>query len=464
MAQTDVTQKIDTVRDHAIVIGTATAPITINQGAGVDEIVEALRKAGILQRLTTRLPEEQLRQLLGIIGRLTFQGSTQELSRIYHKSLPLTAHVLNRDDVPSLLITDLCDQPNIREWPPLFEFVERLRLAKGLQPALSSEFQQWVDSSATLVVPPVPAAEIERLRKEVRIEKTQIDSEAFSWLQIYLEPDWLNRTQERKQPLFTVELVLWSKQTPPNGLVLQSEQVLQEGGEAKRGWMLDEMPSLLDKVFANPEYVHKIPDVRQLVIEIVAPSDVLLYAFERWKRNNTAKTYGMYHPLVLRLRDRLTIPNPSDQEFADRYWRQKWNTFKLNVSHCGCEELEWRGEEELNDVFELQDDTDLACLGFAFPLLPGNHNVFDILRDAGIPIAIWLRGNDLGLVEQASLPELVKKLIQGESLSNLFRAVQKVRRSNEAQKNEKYIGNAMALLWDDPDHKPPKYQEQGVFV
>ncbi len=324
--------------------------------------------AGRLSWMTTRLPEAQFRQLLDIVARVTLAAADDGFFRVYRATLPPTAHLLN-STVPLELITDLCGQPRIKAWPPLIEFIERLVLAEGIKDALAVELQSWVDASAALVTPPIPAGEIKRVRQELQAEKVKLaGSIALSWLQVYLEPDWLNRTQERKQPLFLVELVLWSPRTD-GALVLQSEQVQQGTDEARRLWTLDDLPSLLDQVFARRETISLIPDIQKLVIEVVAPSDVLLYGFERWKRNNSMITYGAVHPLVVRLRDRLAIPNPADQKLADEFWHQKWNAFRNSVSCHRCDELEWRAQEDL-DVFELQDDTDLACLGVSSPLLP----------------------------------------------------------------------------------------------
>ena len=459
---TAVTQTIRTVESGATVIGYVGGSVTINKGATVDEIIEALGKTGLLSRVTTRLPEAQFRQLLDIVAQVTLADADDGFFRVYRAALPATARLVNTA-LPALLLTDLCEQPLIKAWPPLIEFIERLVLAAGIQAALASELQAWVDANAGLATPPTPAGEIERLRRAVRAEAEQAaGADATAWLQVYLEPDWLNRTQERKQPLFQVELVLWSPLT--NGaLVLQSEPVQQETGEAKRLWTLDELPGLLDQAFANRETVSLIPDMLQLIIEVVAPSDVLLYGFERWKRNGTANTYGAFHPLVVRLRDRLAIPNPADQKLADDFWHLKWNTFRSSVCHEKCEKLAWQAPEEL-DVFELQDDTDLACLGLSSPLALDRREVFDVLRDAGIPIALWLRGRDLMPIEPADLPERIKTLIQGKPLSDLYKKLQEVRRSKAARMDEKHIGNALTLLWDDPNRPPLKYEEQGVFV
>ncbi|MCB1968574.1 hypothetical protein [Accumulibacter sp.] len=439
------------------------ANVTINQGASVNEIVDALRMAGILSRLTTRIPEAQFRQLLDIVARVTLPDAGEHLYRVCRVTLPSTAHLVNAE-IPSLLLADMCEQSSSKAWPPLFECIERFALVTGIEPALASEFQHWVDVSASLATPPSTAGEIENLRREIRAEALRsADADALSWLQVYLEPDWLNRTQQRKQALFRVELVLWSPRT--NGpLVLQSEPADGETGEAKVLWTLDEIPSLLDQVFLRRETIALIPDIiTGLVIEIVAPSDFLVYGFEHWKRKNTTDTYGSYHPLVVRLRDRLAIPDPADQKRADDYWHFKWNTFRNGVCRLDFAAVQWRPPEDL-DTFELQDNPDLVCLGLSSPLLPGQREVFDTLRDAGIPIAIWLRGNDLGAEAPADWPQRIAASIRGASLSELREAVKKTRRLKVARKNRSYFSNALTLLWDDPDRPPLKYEAQGVFV
>lgn len=419
---------------------------------------QAGESAHVLSRLTTRIALEPFRKLVDILGRIP-ENTAEQFVRFYHISLPPTAHVLN-NPVPSSLLTDLCDQPILKPWPPIFEFVERLRLADGIEPAISTELQEWVNANAEHVTPAVSVYAIELLRREVLANRESAGSQLASWLQVYLEPDWLNRTQDRKIPLFRVELVLSSPLT--NGpLVLNSGQASEEASQL---WTLDELPSLLDKAFANPEYLAKIPDITELVIEVVAPANVLLHGFDRWRRNgDTKKTYAMVHPMVVRLRDRLTIPYPADQMLADKHWRIKWKTFRDEVCRNLCEDIDWRTLQEL-DIFDLQDNQTMVALGCASPLLPDNHEVFDVIRDAGIPIAIWLRGLDLASIDQVDPKSLIRGVVHGKPLSNLYSVVREVRRSKPVRSDEKHFGNAITLLWDDPDRPPLKYEKQGIFV
>ena len=415
-------------------------------------------------RLTTRVPEEQLRQLLDIIERLRLTDANDGFFRIYRATLAATTRPLDSNK-PSVLVADLCELSPIngKAWPPLIEFIERLALAEGIEAPLALELQRWVDASAALVSPATAAGEIKRIRQELQAEKLRLAGpDTLSLLQVYLEPDCLNRTEQRRQPLFMVELVLWSPLTG-DALVLESDQVNPSMGGAKRLWTLDDLPSLLDRVLARRETVSLIPEIRRLVIEVVAPSKVLLYGFEGWRHKNSKTTYGIDFPLVVRLQDRLVIPDLEDQKRADEFWRRKWNIFRNRVCRRRCEELMWQKEEDL-DVLGLQDEDDLACLGLSSPLLPEKREFFDVLRDAGIPIAIWLRGSDLGPAAPTDWPQRVLKLIQGEPLSDLRHAVQRVRREKEVRTDEKHFGNSLTLLWDEPDRQPPKYGERGVFV
>src|SRR5215510_4128940 len=92
--------------------------VTINESASVDEIVEALRTAGKLSRLATRLPEEQFCQLLDIVARVTIPDAGKRLHRVCRATLSATAHLVSAE-IPSLLLADMCEQPWSKAWPPV---------------------------------------------------------------------------------------------------------------------------------------------------------------------------------------------------------------------------------------------------------------------------------------------------------------------------------------------------------
>ena len=118
-----------------------------------------------------------------------------------------------------------------------------------------------------------------------------------------------------------------------------------------------------------------IPSTLHLIIEIVAPAEVLLYGFDRWRhRDNTVRTYGTEFPLVVRMWDRLVIPDSTDQKRADSRWHEKWTLFRNSIRAKGSEGLAWRAEHEL-DIYALRDKA-LACLALSSMVLPGRPEVF----------------------------------------------------------------------------------------
>jgi hypothetical protein len=433
--------------------------ITIDPNASVDQVIEAARTGGLLARLTTQLPEERFHQLLTIMSQVTLRDAGEHLYRVCRASLPPTASIKNTNIAP-ILLADMAEQRWVNAWPPLLECVERFSRVNGVAEAQSTQLQAWVDDAARALRTPVPAAEVVRLRKSLQAETSNDAGSQFSWLQVYLEPDWLNRTQDRKQPLFRVELVLWSPATK-GGHVL-STATADQANPVSPLWALDDLPALLDTVFADRENVALIPNMTRVVIEVVAPSEVLLYAFERWKRNKSARTYGIEHPIVVRLADRLAIPDAADQARADAYWREKWTAFRACAHDQACTLLAWRCADDL-DAIDLQDDADLFGVAVASPLLADRRDVFEILRDAGVPIALCVRGTDPQTVLPADWVEQLTALIQDTPMANLHEGVQQIRRLKHVRTDTTHFGNALMLLWDDPERPPLKYQQQGAY-
>lgn len=451
------------LKDNVIVTGDGNT-ITIQAGATATEVVAALRQGGLLPRVTTQLPEAAFVQLLGLVETITLPD-VDSWFHCYRACLPVGANLMN-SNVPALLLTDLCLHPLTKRWPPLLEFVERLALAdavKGVAPLLRA----WVDANADQVMPPVPVVEIERLRTEVRAEQQRSAIDDLSYLQIYLEPDLFNRTQQRKQPLFKVELVLWSAKTG-DPLVLQVAEATGQGAGQSGLWRLDDLPLLLDRAFANRDYIALIPNIKRLLLEVVAPADLLCYGFERWQRNQKAEiTYGIQHPLVVRLLDRLTIPNPADQALANAFWEEKWRVFDKKIGHNGFDTLPWLAKADLDNclltMLDLQNQEEAVCVGMAVALVGDKRDVFDMLRDAGIPVALWLRGERPDHATLSDLKDKIAPLLTDKKLADLRKAVHDVRRSKAAMLDAAFIGNALTLLWDDFTRPPYKYAEQGVF-
>jgi hypothetical protein len=268
----------------------------------------------------------------------------------------------------------------------------------------------------------------------------------------------VSRTQRLKQRFFRVELTLCTPRT--NGTMrIESGHGVESEGQL---WTLEELPELLNRTFARDEYVELIPDLDRFVLEIVASADVLSYGFERWQKKKSM-TYGAFCPVVVRLRDRLAIPDAADQKLADQCWKRRWSLFRNQAAAEYCSKLTWRARDDLR-VGDLLNAKELACLGLTSPLPSDERDTFEVLRDTGIPIAIWLREKDADSPCPANWHKSMLKLIKKRRLAELRQAVQEVRRSRDTEADETHFGNSLTLMWDDPDRPALKYSEEGVLV
>jgi hypothetical protein len=147
------------------------------------------------------VPEAQIEALLNIVANIP-AGVAAALRKACSDSLVPPAQLTILDDAPSL-IDDMVQRPITRQWPPLFECVERFTHAAGLAADSAQALREWIDSCANVMTPPVSPKIIDRMRRDVTYEMNASDqADNFSWLQVYLEPDSSNRTLERKLKLF----------------------------------------------------------------------------------------------------------------------------------------------------------------------------------------------------------------------------------------------------------------------
>lgn len=426
------------------------------------QLTQAVQKLQITPSLST-IGGEQQADLFLILRQIKLPKA--DLLSLYQACLPRSAFVGSPQTLWEIL-TILCSfgmqAPKNRL--PIFEFAERLALHEAAK-EFAMPLRAWVEANAPPVKPVVPISEINRPYNALIAEQKQAATDDFSYLQIYLEPDLFNRTQQRKQPLFKVELVLW-RAGSDDPFVLHVAEAAGKGNEHSGLWRLDDLPLLLDQVFANHDYVARIPDITRLVIEIVVPSDWVCYGFEHWPHNDEF-TLGMLYPLVVRLQDRFTIPNPADQARANASWKKKWTFFAQKLSNNGCDGFHWLSKGALEDrrltLLNLWRQNEVACISIAMALAGDKRDVFEILRDAGIPIALWLRGEHPDHATLSDLKEKILPLLHDKKLNELRDAVHDLRSSEDALQNSAFIGNFLSLLWDDPNRPPYKYAEQGVF-
>ncbi|MCX6028221.1 MAG: caspase family protein [Chloroflexi bacterium] len=384
--------------------------------------------------LLPTIPDRRREVLIETAGKIKLDYASWRA--LYHNCRPGDPNLLTELTL-SKIIHDLCSLPFCRSIPPIFEFAERLavEVKKMGDQATYDELRGWVEETAELLELPVTHLEIANV--------SEVDS---ACVQIDVTPDTSNHNHPPSQWLYLVEVTEWPGRKNEPKKLHTDEPELREGP-----WRLDQVPALLDHVFDRSA----IP--ASAILEFIVPRELLVADLDRWKyQGKNQITYGIQYPVVVRLRDRLAMPDNADRQMVFSWWRKKWDEFHDHIRHCDCNALHWltpKEADELDDVWiDWQDAEELTCLGVA--ALPADKDaLFTAVCDAGIPIAVLSR--------RPSEPLLITALMGGSSLAELYEVVHQARRAN--RKDESHISNHLTLLWDDPKRIPLKYRREGVF-
>ena len=78
--------------------------------------------------------------------------------------------------------------------------------------------------------------------------------------------------------------------------------------------------------------------------------------------------------------------------------------------------------------------------------------VFQIIDRTAIPIALWLRKNDF---ESNAIQDNFDKLLKCK-INELPYNIKQLRLEAFQTGNQEHIGNYLALLWEDPNLRPPE--------
>jgi hypothetical protein len=157
---------------------------------------------------------------------------------------------------------------------------------------------------------------------------------------------------------------------------------------------------------------------------------------------------GAYYPVVVRSLDRLRTPAlPLRQQ-----WRAKWRWLQEHsMSHPELA-VRWVSDEDGDDpqrfYRELGGDQPV-CVAWPGSPPPGHlapDSVLGAAIWAGVPVAIWCRGNGSDHDNHRQMAEL----LSATPLPQLPDAVRQLRTSADGDE----CGSHIALVWDDPRRLP----------
>ena len=193
-----------------------------------------------------------------------------------------------------------------------------------------------------------------------------------------------------------------------------------------------------------------------LVIEMALSREMLCSPVDRWKIavGKYPIAVGAQYPVVLRWLDRLR-----DKALEPR-WVKKWQSVK---SHPG--QPLW-----LTRTDEFKPSQLLAKLGEApatgafisFAFTPSSavdvqQDTLAVALDGGTPVAVWWRECD---PDPVKAQQELQTLLQLKRLVDLPAVLKAIRNKAEQVDDPKHPGCRIALLFDNPDHRPPSLRAQ----
>lgn len=408
-----------------------------------------------IQQLAPSLPpsiitDQQRAELLVLLRQVKLADA--DWLKLYQGSLPDGAKALVAPKTPLEILTELGRFPpqEAANRLPTFTFVEQLAQKSNadLQQALRAWMEQTRQSQGWQL-------NLDAMGKALQMAAKQ-NLPAVAHLLVELIPDDNNRNVT-KQKKYKVEITLWPDASNQPILWYTSEQ---------QTLTLEEIETQLDALLADAQKVSQIPRDATLAFEFFMPFDLLCYSIEQWKRQKArpiGATYGMRYWVAVRLRDRLTIEDPAERREILRMWRVKWRHFQQCAQQADFSPMHWLSDQDEKDPFQLslrlQDEEETVCLSLAS--MPPVDDLFNVLIDGGIPVALWLR-QSVALPPDTTLQTTITPLFTGSTLAELPRLVQSWRRKVAAT-DKNHPVNYLTLLWDDPKRIPPAYLAEGEF-
>ena len=195
-----------------------------------------------------------------------------------------------------------------------------------------------------------------------------------------------------------------------------------------------------------------------LTVEFWLPFEQLSAAADTWKiygqpvrlkRRNL--TIGKEYRVVVRSYDRF-----SDWEAItklNRTWQHLETFFQKSLDvavrekfeHIDCwERLVALRQQLMNQVFLGLTLTCPLCLE---QYQDQRDNLFSLILDEGIPIALWSRGTNL-----TNLQEKMHELLTANTLSQLDQLLEQIKQTRKASDNEQHLGHHLAIWFDEPKH------------
>lgn len=190
----------------------------------------------------------------------------------------------------------------------------------------------------------------------------------------------------------------------------------------------------------------------QLVIEMALPRELLCAPVDRWEIavGEYGGPVGAQYPVVLRWLNRLRNPQ------LEPHWRLKWDSIERHSSEPLW--LNRSDEFQLGQLLAmLRESAERgAFISLAFPPASVAGSAGDTLSVAlscGTPVAIWCRECSADPLEARRELQEFLRLVRVTDLPSRLKTI---RNQAEREGDPRHPGHRIALLFDNPNHRPPQ--------
>lgn len=192
-------------------------------------------------------------------------------------------------------------------------------------------------------------------------------------------------------------------------------------------------------------------NVRNLFLEFIISTQYLSLGIDEWSYRGTK--LGVYHPVVLRWRDRTT---GRDNTLGCQVWGTVVNQIKACPKLCQTPTVFWLPDEGFQLPGKLATHVSRslygACIGFS--VVPDmtkesvEKNLLLTCLQNGVPFAFWSREPK----DWVAFKKYLDELVANGTLDDLPLRIRELREN--AIDNPVHHGSALAFLWDDPRRNP----------
>jgi vWA-MoxR associated protein C-terminal domain/vWA-MoxR associated protein middle region (VMAP-M) 1/Effector-associated domain 1 len=365
-----------------------------------------------------------------ILVPLVEKGYFPEIQQVYRDCCPEDWDDLNRETLEDIL-DDLEDMgQGDKSHSPTVYFIARLAANPKIPQTIVKDLKKWGNESTN---------NFSNLLTQIKNEKgsdNKPQENVPTYIIVLLKP---SKQYQNKRYSVQAWFIPDGRGNKLNFKTGEGYQILELRNQPKEIFSLKEISCLLEDF--RKQSSQYIPDSSQHpIIMFFLPRKLLNVPVDTWRIRNIP--IGTQHKVLIR-----TYERDSEYEFQS-IWKDKWKLSQEQLEElCSCHVIS--GGCDWKTLFVKLNQSNAVALKLS---KPPSQDIFNVIHETAIPVAIWLRCKQENINFQAELDTLLN--------CPLFELPEQVRKKRlEAfpiEDENAHIGHNLSLLWEDPHILPVK--------